>query len=78
MDALGTVEGATAVDHARCIGCGACIGACPSEALRLVEKERPAAPPETHMALYRKILVERFGVLKTARMIGSALLGRRI
>jgi hypothetical protein len=30
------------------------------------------------MALYRKILVERFGVLKTARMIGSALLGRRI
>ena len=78
MDALGPVEGATAVDHARCIGCGACIGVCPSEALRLVPKERPAAPPETHMALYRKILVERFGVLKTARMIGSALLGRRI
>jgi Pyruvate/2-oxoacid:ferredoxin oxidoreductase delta subunit len=78
MDALGTMEGVTAVDHARCIGCGACIGACPSEALRLAPKERPTAPPETHMALYRKILVERFGLVKTARMVGSALLGRRI
>ena len=78
MDALGTVDGKTAVDHARCIGCGACIGACPSDALRLVEKERPAAPPETHVALYRKILVERYGILGTARMIGAALLGRRV
>ena len=78
MDALGTVDGETAVDHGRCIGCGACVGVCPSEALRLVEKERPAAPPESHAALYKKIFVERFGVLGTARMIGSALLGRRV
>ena len=78
MDALETRNGKTAVDHGRCIGCGACIGVCPSEALRLVEKERPAAPPETHMALYKKILVERYGILGTARMIGSALLGRRV
>jgi electron transport complex protein RnfB len=78
MDALETRDGKTAVDHARCIGCGACIGVCPPEALRLVEKERPAAPPETHRALYKKILVERFGILGTARMIGSALLGRRV
>ncbi len=78
MDALETVDGKTAVDHARCIGCGACIGACPSEALRLVPKERPVAPPETHMGLYKKILVERYGILGTARMIGAALLGRRI
>lgn len=78
MDALEARDGKTAVDHGRCIGCGACIGVCPSEALRLVEKESPAAPPETHMALYKKILVERFGILGTARMIGSAILGRRV
>jgi Pyruvate/2-oxoacid:ferredoxin oxidoreductase delta subunit len=78
MDALSDADGATAVDHARCIGCGACIGACPSEALRLVEKEHPVAPPESHMGLYKKILVERYGILGTARMIGAALLGRRI
>lgn len=78
MDALGAVDGRTSVDHARCIGCGACIGVCPSEALRLVEKERPAAPPESHRDLYKQILVERFGILRTARMIGSAILGRRV
>jgi Fe-S-cluster-containing hydrogenase component 2 len=78
MDALGAVDGKTAVDHARCIGCGACIGVCPPEALRLVEKERPAAPPESHRDLYKQILVERFGILRTARMIGSAILGRRV
>jgi electron transport complex protein RnfB len=78
MDALGTVDGRTAVDHGRCIGCGACVGTCPSDALRLVPKETPAAPPKSHGALYRQILVERFGVLGTARMIGSALVGRRV
>ncbi len=78
MDALGTVDGKTAVDHGRCIGCGACISVCPSEALRLVEKARPAAPPESHGDLYRTIVVERFGVLRTAKMIGAALLGRRV
>jgi Na+-translocating ferredoxin:NAD+ oxidoreductase subunit B len=78
MDALGTVDGKTGVDHGRCIGCGACVGVCPSEALHLVEKGRLTAPPESHDALYKKILVERFGVLGTARMMGSALLGRRV
>lgn len=78
MDALSDSDGRTAVDDARCIGCGACVGACPSGALRLVEKECAAAPPETTAALYRKILVERYGVLRTAKMIGSALLGRRV
>lgn len=78
MDALSGADGGTAVDDARCIGCGACVVVCPSGALRLVEKERAAAPPETPTALYRKIFVERYGALKTAKMIGSALLGRRV
>jgi ferredoxin len=72
------VDGKTAVEHGRCIGCGACVGVCPSEALHLAPKGPPAVPPESHDALYKKILVERFGVLGTARMIGSALLGRRV
>jgi Pyruvate/2-oxoacid:ferredoxin oxidoreductase delta subunit len=78
MDALATVDGKTAVDQGRCIGCGACVGACPSEALHLVPKEQPTAPPKNHDALYKKILLERFGVLGTARMMGSAFLGRRV
>jgi Pyruvate/2-oxoacid:ferredoxin oxidoreductase delta subunit len=78
MEALHTADGRTAVDEGRCIGCGACITTCPSEALRLVDKERPHVPPKDHEALYRKILVERYGVLGTAGMLGKALLGRKI
>ena len=78
MDALSEGEGATKVDEGRCIGCGACLTTCPSEAIRLVEKETPRVPPKNQKALYRKILVERFGVLGTAGMVGKALLGRRI
>jgi len=73
-----TVDGKTAVEEGRCIGCGACVGACPSDALRLVPKGPPTVPPENHKALYKKILVERFGVLGTARMMGAAFLGRRV
>ena len=78
MEALQTVDGKTAVDRDRCIGCGACITTCPSDALRLVEKERPHVPPKDQSALYRKILVERYGVLGTAGMLGKALLGRKV
>jgi Pyruvate/2-oxoacid:ferredoxin oxidoreductase delta subunit len=78
MEALHTVDGKTAVDLDRCIGCGTCVSTCPSEAARLEKKEREAVPPKTHEALYRKILVERFGRLGTAGMVAKAVLGRRI
>jgi Pyruvate/2-oxoacid:ferredoxin oxidoreductase delta subunit len=78
MEALSESDGRTAVDEGRCIGCGACVGTCPSDALRLVEKERPHVPPQDHAALYRKILVERFGILGTAKIMGKAVLGRRV
>jgi electron transport complex protein RnfB len=78
MEALSDGGGRTTVDRDRCIGCGACVTTCPSEALHLVEKERPHVPPKDHDALYRKILVERYGVLGTAGMLGKALLGRKI
>ena len=78
MDALDSSNGATRVDHHRCIGCGLCVTTCPSEALTLVAKEQEIVPPRDQTALYKKILVERFGVLGTAWMAGKAFLGRRI
>jgi Pyruvate/2-oxoacid:ferredoxin oxidoreductase delta subunit len=78
MDALDSSNGATRVDHHRCIGCGLCVTTCPSEALELVAKEQETVPPRDQQALYKKILVERFGVLGTAWMAGKAFLGRRV
>ncbi|MCG6925974.1 MAG: 4Fe-4S binding protein [Acidobacteria bacterium] len=78
MDALDSSNGATRVEPHRCIGCGLCVTTCPSEALSLVAKKQRTVPPRDQRALYRKIMRERFGVLRTARMVGNALLGRRV
>jgi Fe-S-cluster-containing hydrogenase component 2 len=78
MDALDSSDGATRVDEDRCIGCGLCVPTCPSEALSLVPKSRETIPPADQRSLYKKILVERFGPLRTLGMMGRALLGRRI
>jgi len=78
MDALDSSNGATRVESHRCIGCGLCVTTCPSEALSLVAREQETVPPRDQRALYRRIIVERFGVLRTARMVAGALLGRRV
>lgn len=78
MDALESSNGATRVDDGRCIGCGLCVSTCPSEALTLVAKATEVVPPRDQRSLYQKILVERFGLLRTVGMVGRALVGRRI
>ena len=78
MDALDSADGATRVNDDRCIGCGLCVTTCPSEALSLVAKEQETVPPPDQRSLYQKMLFERFGLLATAKMMGKALLGRRI
>lgn len=78
MEALGTASGATAVDLGRCIGCGVCVSTCPTDAVRLRPKARASVPPKNLGALYGRIMLERFGVLGTARRIGWALLGRQV
>jgi Fe-S-cluster-containing hydrogenase component 2 len=78
MEALLSADGATTVDLDRCIGCGACVGTCPTGAVRLRAKAQQSVPPKDLKALYGKIMTDRFGVLGTAKRIGKALLGRQI
>jgi Fe-S-cluster-containing hydrogenase component 2 len=78
MEALHAGDGATAVDLGRCIGCGVCVPTCPTEAVKLRARAQETVPPKDLKALYGRIMVERFGLLATARKIGRALLGRQI
>jgi Fe-S-cluster-containing dehydrogenase component len=51
-------NGYATIDLDRCIGCGNCVAACPSEALRLVKTEKETVPPEDCTGLY-ELLAER-------------------
>ena len=57
MEALIEMDGGTSVHlPERCIGCGLCVGVCPSEALSMVRKpaqELPAIPRNTAEAYVR-------------------------
>lgn len=78
MDALRSVDGATAVDLDRCIGCGLCVSTCPAEALQLRAKPQETVPPRGLKALYGRIALERYGVPDTLKRLGRAVLGLRI
>jgi electron transport complex protein RnfB len=78
MEALRSVDGASAVDLDRCIGCGLCVSTCPTEALRLRAKARETVPPRGLKALYGRIALERYGMPGTLKRIGRAMFGQRI
>jgi len=78
MDALRTGDGPTRVDLDRCIGCGLCVSTCSTGALSLRPRPHASAPPRGLAGLYRRITVDRFGVLGTARILGRVLLGRQV
>jgi len=71
-------DGATAVDHDRCIGCSVCVPTCPSTAVTLRAKGEDTVPPKDLRALYGRVMTERFGLLGTAKRIGRVLLGRQV
>ena len=77
MGAVAVVDGAAAVDLGRCIGCGLCVTTCPTEALRLVAKPDPQAPPKDTPRLYARMYRERFGVLGLAAAVGRRLIGAK-
>jgi len=78
MDAIGYVDGIAAVDLMLCIGCGLCVSTCPSEAITLAEKAATKTPPKDQTELYKKIMIERYGPLGTARIVGKKVLGMKI
>lgn len=78
MDAISHDGGPSSIDLLRCIGCGLCVATCPEGAIQLHEKAGARKPPKTQNALYMKILLERYGPLKTAQMAAKKALGIKI
>lgn len=78
MDAIIDDAEVSSVDLQRCIGCGLCVSTCPSGAVQLYQKTDVKIPPKDQDQLYRKILVERYGLLGTAKVMGKKLLGMKI
>ena len=78
MDALEPVNNHTQVLRSHCIGCGVCLNACSFDAITLHKKEKEFVPPKDKGEMYKKMIMERYGVLGTLKMLGKAALGRKI
>ena len=52
---LDEIEEKVAVDAEKCIGCGVCAIACPTEALMLSRIDRPEKPFDTDVDLYMTV-----------------------
>jgi ferredoxin len=76
MDAIAENEGSFSVNGERCIGCGVCTTACPSDAATL--KPRPRAeqtkPPKTIVSWAFRRAAQRHGALRTAGEFGRVAL----
>jgi electron transport complex protein RnfB len=78
MDALVSVNNHTEVLRNHCIGCGVCLNACATEAISLMKTEKEAVPPKDSKEMYKKMIMERYGVLGSLKIMGKAALGKKI
>ena len=78
MDALISVNSHTEVLRSHCIGCGVCLNACATEAISLLKKDQETVPPKSSSKMYKKMMMERYGVVGTLKIRGKAALGKKI
>ena len=43
-----------------------------------MKKEKEEVPPKNNKEMYKKMLIERYGVLGTLKFMGKAALGKKI
>lgn len=78
MDALVSVNNHTEVLRNRCIGCGVCLNACAFEAVSLMKTEKETVPPKDSKEMYKRMIMDRYGVLGSLKIMGKAVLGKKI
>ena len=77
MAAISMQDEVAVVNRDRCSGCGVCVTSCVKDTHRLHKKDKPCVPPKTQDDIYRKIMVERFGLLGTMKTVSRVLSGRK-
>jgi electron transport complex protein RnfB len=78
MDAVTLDEERARVDSGRCIGCGLCSTTCTRQAIRLHPKDARWTPPRDADRMYQKIMIERYGPVRTLAMAARIKLGLRV
>ncbi len=78
MDAIEKVINHAEINLECCIGCGLCIPTCKPKAVKLIKKDSETIPPKNGMDMYKKIMIDRFGVVGTLKIAGKAILGMKI
>jgi len=78
IKAIKKVNGFVEILDERCIGCGVCIPVCKQKAMKLVKKEQEKVPPFNAGEMYKRMMVERFGPVKTAGMMIKSKLGMKV
>jgi len=78
MDAFDRVNKHMEINLDHCIGCGACVPTCKSKAIRLKQKENQIIPPVSNDDMYKKIMMERFGLGGSLKVMAKATLGMKV
>ena len=78
MDALIPVNNHTEVKRDNCIGCGVCFNACTSGAISLKRKEKEQIPPKDSGEMYKRMIIERYGLFGALKIKSKAVLGKKI
>lgn len=77
MGAISMKDNVAVISRDCCIGCGVCVAACVNDAHRMHKKDKPHIPPKTHNDMYKKIMIERFGLVNTLKTVSRVLTGRK-
>jgi electron transport complex protein RnfB len=78
MGAVVVADKLARVDPERCIGCGLCASTCEARAIRLYPRQRQSVPAANSDAMYRKILTERYGPLRTIFKAARIMTGGQV
>ena len=77
MGAISMKDEVAVINRDRCIGCGVCVAACVNDAHQMHKKDKAHIPPKTHDDMYKKIMIERFGLVNTLKTVSRVLTGNK-